>query len=76
MEFFETEFKEEIVKILLREKIIKKYKIKQDFGITEDNLIRCFKRGQSIMGFTNFLISHDINNCLLVNFLCKSMEEK
>ena len=37
MEFFETEFKEEIVKILLREKIIKKYKIKQDFGITEDN---------------------------------------
>lgn len=32
-----TEFKEEILKIALKEKEIKKYKLKEEFGVTEDN---------------------------------------
>lgn len=42
--------------------------------LTENDVKEWAKRTLPIRGFTNFLISHDVNNCLLINYLCKIME--
>lgn len=43
------------------------------FGITEKNIQECMRKQQEIHGFTAFLISHNIHDCMLIDYLCKNI---
>ena len=44
--------------------------------ITEDNVKYHMKKDLLICGFTDFLISHDINDGFLIDYLCKNTRRK
>lgn len=43
------------------------------FGITEKYVRYNMERNLPVEGFTDFLISHDINDCFLINYLYKNI---
>ena len=43
------------------------------FGITERNVRYNMENNLPFGGYTDFLISHDIHDCMLIDYLCKNI---